>query len=49
MHGAAVDASVHVLWPDAMWNHTYLDHTMQMPDLSTIHWLFCTADGWAMV
>ena len=46
---AMVDASIHFLWPDAMWNHTYLDHTTQMPDLSTIYQLFRTADGWAMV
>jgi crotonobetainyl-CoA:carnitine CoA-transferase CaiB-like acyl-CoA transferase len=46
---AMVDAGIHFLWPDAMWNQTYLDHTTQMPDLSTIYQLFRTADGWAMV
>jgi crotonobetainyl-CoA:carnitine CoA-transferase CaiB-like acyl-CoA transferase len=46
---AMVDASVHFLWPEAMWNHTYLDHETDMPDLSTIYKLFATTDGYAMV
>ena len=44
-----LDASIHFLWPEAMWNHTYLDHEVEMPDLSTIYNLFPTTDGWAMV
>ena len=46
---AMVDASVHFLWPAAMWNYTYLDHETDMPDLSTIYKLFATSDGYAMV
>jgi crotonobetainyl-CoA:carnitine CoA-transferase CaiB-like acyl-CoA transferase len=46
---AMLDASIHFLWPEAMWNHTYLDHEVEMPDLSTIYNLFPTTDGWAMV
>lgn len=46
---AMVDASIHFLWPEAMWNHTYLDHETDTPDLSTICSLFPTADGWAMI
>ncbi|MEC7916989.1 MAG: CaiB/BaiF CoA-transferase family protein [Actinomycetota bacterium] len=46
---AMVDASVHFLWPEAMWNYTYLDHETDMPDLSTIYKLFATSDGYAMV
>lgn len=45
---AMVDASIHFLWPEAMWNHTYLDHETDMPDLTSIYNLFPTADGWAM-
>lgn len=44
-----VDASIHFLGPEAMWNRTYLDHETDMPDLSTIYHLFPTSDGWAMV
>lgn len=46
---AMVDASIHFLWPEAMWNMTYLDHETEMPDLSSIYDLFPTLDGWAMV
>ncbi len=46
---AMVDASIHFLWPEAMWNHTYLDHETDMPDLASIYRLFPTKDGWAMV
>jgi len=42
---AMVDASIHFLWPEAMWNHTYLDHETDMPDLTSIYNLFPTADG----
>ena len=46
---AMVDASIHFLWPEAMWNMTYLDHDTEMPDLASIYKLFPTTDGWAMV
>lgn len=46
---AMVDAGIHFLWPEAMWNYTYLDHQTDMPDLSDIYKLYETADGWAMV
>ncbi len=46
---AMLDASIHFLWPDAMWNHTYMDHETNTPDLSSICNLFPTADGWAMI
>ncbi len=46
---AMVDVAVHFLWPEAMWNDTYLDHTMDMPNLSDIYKLYRTSDGWAMV
>ncbi|MFT4596325.1 MAG: crotonobetainyl-CoA:carnitine CoA-transferase CaiB-like acyl-CoA transferase [Paracrocinitomix sp.] len=46
---AMLDASIHFLWPDAMWNQTYMDHESDTPDLSTICKLFPTSDGWAMI
>jgi len=46
---AMVDAGIHFLWPEAMWNYTYLEHQTDMPDLSDIYTLFETADGWAMI
>jgi crotonobetainyl-CoA:carnitine CoA-transferase CaiB-like acyl-CoA transferase len=46
---AMVDASIHCLGPEAMWNHTYLDHETEMPDLNEIYKLYETEDGWAMV
>lgn len=46
---AMVDAGIHFLWPEAMWNYTYLDHETDMPDLSTIYELYPTSDGWAIV
>ncbi|MPY92408.1 MAG: CoA transferase [Acidimicrobiia bacterium] len=46
---AMVDASIHFLWPEAMWNLTYLDHPSDVPDLSSIYKLYRTKDGWAMV
>ncbi len=46
---AMVDVAVHFLWPEAMWNDTYLDHTMDMPNLNEIYKLYRTSDGWAMV
>jgi len=46
---AMVDVAVHFLWPEAMWNDTYLDHTIDMPNLNEIYKLYRTSDGWAMV
>ncbi len=46
---AMIDASIHFLWPEGMWNHTYMDHPSDMPDLSAIYKLYETKDGWAMV
>ena len=46
---AMLDASIHFLWPEAMWNHTYLEHDTDMPDVSDIYELYQTRDGWAMV
>jgi crotonobetainyl-CoA:carnitine CoA-transferase CaiB-like acyl-CoA transferase len=46
---AMIDATIHFLWPEAMWNYTYLDHETGMPDLSSIYRLFQTKDGWAML
>lgn len=46
---AMIDASIHFLWPEAMWNHTYLDHPSDIPELASIYKLFRTSDGWVMV
>ena len=46
---AMMDVAIHFLWPEAMWNYTYLDHETDMPDLSDIYELYETSDGWAMV
>jgi crotonobetainyl-CoA:carnitine CoA-transferase CaiB-like acyl-CoA transferase len=46
---AMLDASIHFLWPEAMWNHTYLDHETNAPDLAAIASLYPTLDGWAVV
>lgn len=46
---AMLDVSVHFLWPDAMWNNTYLDHPSDMPDLASIYHLQRTSDGWIIV
>ncbi|MDH4147865.1 MAG: CoA transferase [Acidimicrobiia bacterium] len=46
---AMVDAAVHFLWTDAMWNHTYVDHELDWPDLNLTYHLYATLDGWAMV
>lgn len=46
---AMVDVAVHFLWPEAMWNDTYLDHEVDMPNLNEIYKLYRTKDGWAMV
>ena len=46
---AMLDASIHFLWPEAMWNETYLDHKTDMPNLSSIYALFPATDGWVMV
>jgi crotonobetainyl-CoA:carnitine CoA-transferase CaiB-like acyl-CoA transferase len=46
---AMVDAGIHFLWPEAMWNYTYLDHETDMPDLSTIYDLYRSKDGWVII
>ncbi len=46
---AMIDASIHFLWPEAMWSHTYLDHETDVPDLASIYKLYPTSDGWAIV
>jgi crotonobetainyl-CoA:carnitine CoA-transferase CaiB-like acyl-CoA transferase len=46
---AMVDVAVHFLWPEAMWNDTYLEHELDMPNLNEIYKLYRTSDGWAMV
>jgi len=46
---AMLDVSIHFLWPDALWNHTYLDHASDMPELSSIYHLQQTRDGWVIV
>lgn len=46
---AMVDAAVHFLWPEAMWNDTYLDQDVSMPNLNEIYKLYETKDGWAIV
>ena len=45
---AMIDAAVHFLWPEAMWNDTYLDHRSEMPDLASIYTLQRSRDGWVM-
>jgi crotonobetainyl-CoA:carnitine CoA-transferase CaiB-like acyl-CoA transferase len=45
---AMLDVAVHFLWPDAMWNNTYLDHPSEMPDLASIYNLQRTNDGWVI-
>ncbi len=44
-----LDASLHFLWPDAMWGQTYLDHEVDMPDLASIYRLQQSRDGWVIV
>jgi crotonobetainyl-CoA:carnitine CoA-transferase CaiB-like acyl-CoA transferase len=46
---AMIDAAIHFLWPESMWNYTYLEHQTDMPDLSAIYTLYRSKDGWAMV
>jgi crotonobetainyl-CoA:carnitine CoA-transferase CaiB-like acyl-CoA transferase len=46
---AMLDVAVFFLWPEAMWNDTYLDHEVDMPNLNEIYKLYQTKDGWAMV
>ena len=46
---AMLDVALHFLWPDAMWNNTYLDHPSDMPDLASIYHLQRTSDGWIIV
>ena len=46
---AMLDVALHFLWPDAMWNNTYLDHPSDMPELASIYHLQRTSDGWIIV
>jgi crotonobetainyl-CoA:carnitine CoA-transferase CaiB-like acyl-CoA transferase len=46
---AMLDAAIHFLWPDGLWNYTYLDHDSTVPDLNMVYHLYRTKDGWAMV
>ncbi len=46
---AMVDVAVHFLWPEAMWNDTYLEHQLDMPNLNEIYKLYRSSDGWVMV
>lgn len=46
---AMIDASIHFLWPEGMWNHTYVDHDTDTPDLSAVVSLYPTSDGWAVI
>jgi crotonobetainyl-CoA:carnitine CoA-transferase CaiB-like acyl-CoA transferase len=45
---AMVDAAVHFLWSDGMWNYTYLDHESSVPDLNMAFHIYATADGWVL-
>lgn len=44
-----LDASLHFLWPEAMWGKTYMDHDIDMPDLASIYRLQQSSDGWVIV
>jgi crotonobetainyl-CoA:carnitine CoA-transferase CaiB-like acyl-CoA transferase len=46
---AMCDVAVHFLWPEAMWNDTYLEHDVKMPNLNEIYKLYQSKDGWVMV
>ncbi|MFN0091214.1 MAG: CaiB/BaiF CoA transferase family protein [Acidimicrobiales bacterium] len=46
---AMIDAAIHFLWLDGLWNYTYLDHDSTVPDLNLVYHLYRTKDGWAMV
>jgi crotonobetainyl-CoA:carnitine CoA-transferase CaiB-like acyl-CoA transferase len=46
---AMLDAAIHFLWSDGLWNYTYLDHESSVPDLNLVYHLYRTKDGWAMV
>ena len=46
---AMVDAAIHFLWTDGMWNHIYLDHTSTTPDLNMAFHLYATRDGWVLL
>jgi crotonobetainyl-CoA:carnitine CoA-transferase CaiB-like acyl-CoA transferase len=45
---AMVDAAIHFLWCDGMWNYTYLDHESSVPDLNMAFHIYATSDGWAL-
>jgi crotonobetainyl-CoA:carnitine CoA-transferase CaiB-like acyl-CoA transferase len=46
---AMVDAAVHFLWTDGMWNYIYLDHESSVPDLNMAFHLYATSDGWVLL
>jgi crotonobetainyl-CoA:carnitine CoA-transferase CaiB-like acyl-CoA transferase len=46
---AMVDAALHFLWTDGMWNHIFLDHESTVPDLNMRYHLYATQDGWALL
>ena len=45
---AMVDAAIHFLWTDGMWNHIYLDHESNVPDLNMAFHIYATRDGWVL-
>lgn len=46
---AMVDAAIHFLWTDGMWNHIYLDHASTVPDLNMAFHIYATRDGWVLL
>ncbi|MFN0028773.1 MAG: CaiB/BaiF CoA transferase family protein [Acidimicrobiales bacterium] len=46
---AMLDAAIHFLWCDGMWNYTYLDHPSAQPEVNLSLHLYRTTDGWVMV
>ena len=46
---AMVDAAIHFLWCDGMWNYTYLDHPSAQPDVNLSYHLYRTTDGWVII
>jgi crotonobetainyl-CoA:carnitine CoA-transferase CaiB-like acyl-CoA transferase len=45
---AMVDAAIHFVWTDGMWNHIYLDHESSVPDLNMAFHIYATRDGWVL-
>jgi crotonobetainyl-CoA:carnitine CoA-transferase CaiB-like acyl-CoA transferase len=43
---AMVDAAVGWLWPEALYNQTWVDSDARMPNLADFYRLFRTKDGW---